>query len=61
MIRDIWESTLSALGIVRRNPTIPALPDNMFDREVAAAEVAYQRRFFTGNRVVIATNKDSLR
>jgi hypothetical protein len=56
--KDIWNAALDAIGVIKQpNPTIPAMPGNLFDRDIAAT----QARRFRNNRAVIATNKDSLR
>jgi hypothetical protein len=55
--KDIWNAALDAIGVIKQpNPTIPAMPGNLFDRDIAATQARLRN-----NRVVIATNKDSLR
>ena len=56
--KDIWNATLASLGVVKQlHPTIPVMPDNLFDRDIAATEA----RRLGGSRVIIPTNNDSLR
>jgi hypothetical protein len=56
--KDIWNAALDAIGVIKQpNATIPAMPDNLFDQDIAAT----QARRLGRSRVIIPSNSDSLR